>query len=56
MPIWALYMQKIYADKTLDISKGDFEAPKEPMSVELNCDKYKQPGEDKSSSFDKDNF
>ncbi len=56
MPIWALYMQKVYADKTLDVSKGDFEAPKEPLSVELNCDKYKQAGEEKSSSFDKDNF
>jgi penicillin-binding protein 1A len=27
LPIWALYMKKVYADKSLDISQGDFEAP-----------------------------
>ena len=53
MPIWALYMQKVYADKMLKVSKGDFEAPEAPLSVVLDCDKYVQPGENKTS-FDKD--
>ena len=53
LPIWALYMQKVYADKTLNISKADFEKPLQPISVELDCDKYKQPGEEKNAN---DNF
>lgn len=52
MPIWALFMQKVYNDPTIKISKGDFEAPKEPLGVELDCDKYVQPGGD--DNVDKD--
>ncbi len=52
MPIWALYMQKLYADQSLNIFKGDFEKPSQPISVELDCDQYKQPGEDKHSEKD----
>lgn len=53
MPIWALYMQKIYADKDLKVSQGDFEAPSEPLNVILDCNKYVQPGDNKTS-FDRD--
>ena len=52
LPIWALYMQKVYADKTINLSKRDFDAPKEKLSVELNCDKYVQPGSDKGTERD----
>ena len=52
MPIWALYMKKVWADSTLHVSQGDFEKPKEPLSVELDCDKYKQPGEGKGGIDD----
>ncbi len=45
MPIWALYMQKVFMDSTLHVWQGGFEAPKEPLTVELNCDRYTQPGE-----------
>jgi len=38
LPIWALYMQKVYADPTLHISRGDFEKPIQPLSVNLDCD------------------
>jgi penicillin-binding protein 1A len=27
IPIWALYMKKLYADKKLNINQGDFVAP-----------------------------
>jgi len=27
LPIYGYYMQRVYKDKTLDISKKDFEAP-----------------------------
>jgi len=36
LPSWALYMKKVYADKTLKISKEDFEKP-ENVSIDLNC-------------------
>ena len=41
LPIWALYMQRVYADPTLNISQGDFPKPT-ATDVDLNfdCDKY----------------
>jgi penicillin-binding protein 1A len=42
LPIWAYYMQKVLADPTLRISKGDFEMPVQPLSVQLDCDKYEK--------------
>ena len=41
LPIWALYMTKVYADPTLGISKGDFPRPS-ASDVDLNfdCGKY----------------
>ncbi len=38
LPIWALYMQQVLADPSLNISKGDFEKPLQPLSVRLDCD------------------
>ena len=40
LPIWALYMQKVYDDPELNISKGDFEKPSKPLSVEIDCDEF----------------
>ncbi len=42
LPIWGLYMQKVYADKKLKISKADFEKPPH-LDVETNCSKYVEP-------------
>lgn len=42
LPIWALYMKKVYADPKLLISKGDFEAPPGGLSVVVDCDQYKK--------------
>ena len=53
MPIWALYMKKVYGDNSLNISKDNFVAPDDPLNVELDCGKYFQPGEEKSTF---DNF
>ncbi len=45
LPIWAMFMKKVYADPTLKISKGDFEHPKGELSVEVDCGKYHgEPG------------
>jgi penicillin-binding protein 1A len=40
LPIWALYMKKIYADTTLNISMEGFEPPMHGINVETNCDKF----------------
>lgn len=40
LPIWALYMRKVYDDPELNISQGDFEKPSKPLSVEVDCEKF----------------
>ncbi len=43
LPVFALYMQKVYADKSLGIKKDiDFKLPKTPLTTILNCDVYNQ--------------
>ena len=38
LPIWALYMKKVYADKNLNFSKGDFAKPYAPgVDLDFNC-------------------
>lgn len=36
LPIWGIYMDKCYSDKTLGISKEDFEAPAETL-IKYDC-------------------
>lgn len=36
LPSWALFMRKCYADKTLSLSKEDFEKP-ENLSINIDC-------------------
>jgi len=40
LPIWAYFFQRVYADKSIDISKGAFEKPKRKMLMDLDCSKY----------------
>ena len=41
LPIWALYMKKVYADKSLDVSKGDFQKPNIPgVDLNFDCNRY----------------
>ncbi len=42
LPIWALYMQRVYADTSLIISRDPFPAPSKPLKVEIDCEKYDQ--------------
>ncbi len=37
MPIWAYYMQSVYADSTINLYKGAFEAPSKPLSIDIEC-------------------
>ncbi|WP_276359119.1 transglycosylase domain-containing protein [Daejeonella sp. H1SJ63] len=47
LPIFGLYMQKVYADPTLKYSKGDFPLPKGGITTILDCGAYsrQQPGQ-----------
>ncbi len=39
LPIWGIYMKKVYANKDLDVSSGDFPRP-DNLSIETNCNLY----------------
>ncbi len=41
LPIWGLYMKKVYADKKLKVSRGNFERPAK-LTVETDCANYNQ--------------
>lgn len=60
LPIWGLYMQKVYADESINLPRDPFERPKS-FNVELDCRKYRiqqgqyESGEDsRQSSVDFD--
>ena len=40
LPIWALYMKKIYSDPSLGISQGEFDKPLQDVMIEFDCEKY----------------
>lgn len=50
LPIFALYMKKVYADKSLNISMDDFEKPADELTVEIDCNKYVDKHNRSSSS------
>ncbi len=54
LPIWALYMQQVYADKQLNISQGDFDKPMQSVDIEFDCDAYdsKQSLNRQNAGFD----
>lgn len=57
LPIWGLYMKKIYEDKKLNISQKDFEKPEGlDIKVELDCSKYNEDKqiEEESAEFGED--
>jgi len=41
MPIYGIFMNKVYADKNLSVSKDPFPKPEKPLTVEIDCSKYK---------------
>ena len=51
LPSWALFMKKCYADKTLNISKEDFEEP-DNLSININCvEKSDEEGKEKEEKI-----
>ncbi len=39
LPIWGIYMKKVYADDELEVSSGAFPRP-ENLSIEIDCSRY----------------
>jgi penicillin-binding protein 1A len=40
LPIWGKFFKKVYADKTLKVSKAEFKKPISLNNIELDCSKY----------------
>lgn len=56
LPIWALYMQRVYADTSLNIRKDPFPEPSRPLRVEIDCEKYEQQQLQEEFFIDPDDF
>ena len=52
LPTWAIFMKKCYADKTLNISREDFEKP-ESITINLDCSKVSNSPDDDEEGEDK---
>jgi penicillin-binding protein 1A len=55
LPIWALYYQKMYADKDLSISKEPFEKP-ENLTINIDCSKENLENDDKLNTAEEPEF
>ena len=55
LPIYGLYLQKLYADTTLNFYRGDFDTPLKPLSVEIDCDKWNEQHESQNNNLYEDN-
>jgi penicillin-binding protein 1A len=52
LPVFAKYMQKVYADKTIKISQKDFEKPAKKIDIEMDCKKYDDELEKGTDDFE----
>jgi penicillin-binding protein 1A len=50
LPIWAIYMKKVYSDPSLGVSQGEFDTPLRDVIIEFDCEKYDR--ERQNSSLD----
>lgn len=55
LPIWALYMKKVFADNSLQISKGDFDKPEGINEDFFNCSTFNSDNVDGISPTEDDN-
>ena len=56
LPIWAMYMNKCYADPGLQISKEEFNEPEGGVTIQLDCDLYDQQQKANNVNFDEIEF
>ncbi len=54
LPIWAIYMKKVYADPSLGISMGDFEPPLKDISIEFDCEEYDRQHNQGTGEFEEE--
>ncbi|NJY61538.1 penicillin-binding protein [Salinimicrobium sp. CDJ15-81-2] len=50
LPIWGIYMKKVYADKQLNVPKGPFPRP-EVVTIQTDCDSYGKAASDDEDSL-----
>ncbi len=55
MPIYGLFMEKVYADEDLGITKGPFKRPDNGLSVEINCERYQTISDAEADSLQQEN-
>ena len=53
LPTWAIFMRKCYEDKSLNISKANFEEPND-LSINVDCEKHEQKKDEKGNEEKKD--
>jgi penicillin-binding protein 1A len=41
LPLYGIFMKKVYADKSIGISTEPFPKPAAPLSIEIDCSKYR---------------
>ena len=51
LPIFAGFMKRVYANPNIKLSRGDFEAPKTPRTIEFDCNQY-QPADSGKTELD----
>ncbi len=55
MPMYGIFMQKVYADEDLGITKGPFKRPNGGLSVEINCERYQTRTDMEADSLQQEN-
>jgi penicillin-binding protein 1A len=56
LPIWAMYMRMCNNDPELKLSQEDFEKPEGEMTIEVDCDKFRQENINDPMNFDDEIF
>jgi penicillin-binding protein 1A len=55
LPIWAIFMKKVYADSITGIKQWrDFEKPLKDISIEFDCDKEQNGNRESQENFDEE--
>jgi penicillin-binding protein 1A len=55
LPIWAIFMKMCYSNPELQVSTGEFTAPKE-LTIETDCEKYRQQNSEEPEIPDEFDF
>jgi penicillin-binding protein 1A len=56
LPIWALYMKKVYNDNQLQLTRGDFERPEGLKEDYFNCTTFDENNNSGSATEEQDKY